>query len=669
MTTPTLAPYGPLDFHCELESGDDGASSWAPTDPYFSQQWSMTGAFGLNLGSMQARWTGAGVRLAIVDNGFDYTHADLATRYRTDLDYDARYGDSDALNAPSDWHGTAVMAVAGGAANGQGMVGVAIGATLVGVRIGYDAGSTMAQLVNALNFSWQNADVVNNSWGFTNLFSDNFRSPGWSAFSGALADGAALGRGGLGTVWVVAAGNGRVAGDDVNHHSFLNDRHAMAIAATDQFGKVASFSNPGAALHASAPGVNIITADPVGAAGAVVGDYISASGTSFAAPAAAGVDALILQANPTLGWRDVQEIVAITARLTDAGNGSWLWNKGSGWNGGGMHHSTDYGFGLIDAQAAVALAQTWKSDGTSATLVTATASKADGRAFDVETGALTSKVTFTSDLVVQKAVAYVNVTHQNWGDIKVSLVSPGGTESVLLKTPGTAGETTGHGLAAWGTLSFDLVSNQFWGEKATGDWTLKVQDMVTGLSGTFNSWELTLLGDANSQNNVYVYTDEWATLGSDPSRIWLQDTAGIDTVNFSALSTGVNFNLAAGGGGLVAGKYLMIRPDTWIENVFGGRGNDVLVGNALDNIIRGGAGHDGLKGGGGNDTFVMCWDNGQDVITDFDSGDQILLTQGLRVTSSIGTVARFNDGGSISSGNGHVWQASNFVIQDDWVFA
>ena len=50
------------------------------------------------------------------------------------------------------------------------------------------------------------------------------------------------------------------------------------------------------------------------------------SGTSFATPVAAGVVALMLEANPSLGWRDVQEILARTAQKTDPGHKDWTTN-------------------------------------------------------------------------------------------------------------------------------------------------------------------------------------------------------------------------------------------------------------------------------------------------------------------------------------------------------
>ena len=97
-------------------------------------------------------------------------------------------------------------------------------------------------------------------------------------------------------------------------------------------------------------------------------DYRFLAGTSFATPMVSGVVALMYEANPNLGWRDVQSILANSARHVGSEIGSgpafderyaWGWNDANTWNGGGLHFSNDYGYGLVDALAAVRLAETW----------------------------------------------------------------------------------------------------------------------------------------------------------------------------------------------------------------------------------------------------------------------------------------------------------------------
>lgn len=102
-----------------------------------------------------------------------------------------------------------------------------------------------------------------------------------------------------------------------------------------------------------------MTTDRIGSYGYDVTDYTSRfNGTSAATPIVSGVVALMLEANPNLGYRDVQEILALSARPIDAASPDWTTNRANTWNGGGFRVSHDYGFGLVDATAAVRLAET-----------------------------------------------------------------------------------------------------------------------------------------------------------------------------------------------------------------------------------------------------------------------------------------------------------------------
>jgi hypothetical protein len=65
----------------------------------------------------------------------------------------------------------------------------------------------------------------------------------------------------------------------------------------------------------------------------------------------------MLEANPELGWRDVQGIFASTSQKTDSTDESWTTNAA------GFNHSYKYGFGLVDAYAAVTKGETWKNYG------------------------------------------------------------------------------------------------------------------------------------------------------------------------------------------------------------------------------------------------------------------------------------------------------------------
>lgn len=366
-----------------------------PTDTFYANQWHLHGTWSINVESAWDSWTGAGIKVADFDDGIEDTHPDLSVNYSHSLDYNAETGGNSGLPIHStDNHGTAVAGLIAAARNGAGTVGVAYDATLVSIYQDFDAVIPNPDvLVNGFNYARDHVDVMNNSWAFDQPYSDDFHGD-FSAEGAAVQDAAVHGRGGLGTVIVFSAGNDGDVGSDDNYHNFQNSRFVIAVGATDSTGNPVDYTTPGSNVLVAAPGDGIWTTDRVGTAGynTVLGGgdpdgdtapdlaYTNSfGGTSAAAPLVSGVVALMLQANPLLGWRDVQEILAYSARQTaDAGtvNDPYQFNGARDWNGGGLHFSDYTGAGLLDAHAAVRLAETWgdrQSTSANELVVTATA--------------------------------------------------------------------------------------------------------------------------------------------------------------------------------------------------------------------------------------------------------------------------------------------------------
>jgi subtilisin-like proprotein convertase family protein len=638
--------------------GQDAATPLAalPPDPGVPGQWHLRNPSGIdtNVASVWADYTGRGVRIGIVDDGFDLANRDLAGVFGTG-GWDARGNDASPAAEAGDRHGTAVAGIIGADANGTGLVGVAHDATLVGFRIGFGASGTTDQLAAQLR-KQVGVDISNNSWGFGGFFTDNFATANFVPIRDALVHATAAGREGLGTVFVFAAGNARTAGDNVNHHGIQAAPQVITVGAVDATGKVAPFSTPGAALLVSAAGVNMITTDRVGAEGYASGDTATVSGTSFAAPVVSGVVALMLEANPGLGWRDVQEILALSARQTDAANASWLTNGAGGWNGGGMRFSNDYGFGIVDARAAVRLAETWERVSTTASQATVSASNGAGGAIPDGTAAgFVAGLTLAGGIAIEKVQVTLDIRHTWIGDLRVMLVSPEGTESVLIDRPGRTPGSTGYGSSV-DDIRFTVTSNAFLGEGSGGAWTLKVVDLMTGDTGRVVSWSLTARGAAAGQDDTYVFTDAYAALrGADASRGTIADLAGTDTINAAAVTGRVLLDLGAGGGtiggaafGLAAGTTIetvhggdgddVLTGDRFANTLTGGRGNDVLRGGEGDDRLVGGAGNDTLDGGAGLDTavFAMAW---RDAVHAW-SGDALVLSLGALGTDRLTGVER-----------------------------
>jgi len=577
-------------------------------DPLFPNQWTVANLQAshvtLNLLPAWADYTGSGIRIAVVDDGIDYLHPDLAGNYDLAADWDAIGRDDDAW---PDWsfqgHGTIVAGVIGAVAgNGVGMVGIAHGATLAGFRKGNDASLTGTQLSEI--FARQGAfDVSNNSWLYTATGYFDALDGELAGAGAALADAAANGRGGLGTVFVFPAGNNAAAGQRADYHGFQTSPWTITVGGLDKTGLIAPFSNPGASVLVSAGAVDIVTTDRSGAAGYVGGDYVSTIvGTSLATAQVSGVVALMLEANPHLGLRDVHEILAYSAWNPTASTASWQTNGAGNWNGGGLAVSHSYGFGLVDALAAVRLAETWSTQRTAADLQTVVVDVASGSDI-ADGGTATETVTVASGLTIDRVLLGVDIEHGHIGDLVIRLTSPDGTTSTFVDRPGrTAADPDGTDQA---DIRFTFASVQFWGEAGVGTWTLTVTDANgNGIGGRLEGWSLALLGDLPSADDVYVYTREWERHADAPGRGLLLDSGGTDTINLAALGGGSAIDMAPDAIGSIAGKPFRIGAETLIENAIGGDGSDTFYGNDAGNRLEGGRGDDRLEGRNGDDRLI-----------------------------------------------------------------
>ena len=357
-----------------------------------------------------------------------------------------------------------------------GTVGVAFGASITGVEI---LGLTSDAAIVQSMAQQHNFDVVNHSWGFVVPFADSQLSSNaaWSSFFASFPDAVQTGRGGLGTVIVHSAGNDRTnqfnsgLARDTNDFNFTNSRFLVAVAAIDNNGSVSNYSTPGAALLVAAPSSSdashdgIWTTDRLATAGTNTGvdsftadnavpDYQGTfGGTSAASPTVAGVVALMLQANPNLGWRDVQEILSYSSRHVGSAVGAarigyednaWTFNGADNWNGGGLHFSNDYGFGLVDALAAVRLAESWSQTSTSSNEASTSVFNGTPQAIpDNNPAGIKYTFNVAQNIDIERASIMLDMANvHTWvGDLIISLTSPDGTVSTLLNRIGQVHHT------------------------------------------------------------------------------------------------------------------------------------------------------------------------------------------------------------------------------------
>lgn len=485
-----------------------------PNDTLISQQWHLkntTTSPNITHANVENAWNfggtggvrGTGIRIGIVDDGLQTTHPDLSN-IDTVNDKDWNNNDNDPNPEDDDNHGTAVAGVAGAAGNNsQGVSGVAPSSTLVGMRlVGGFLGITDNQEAEAMDWRNDIIQVKNNSWGPSDLYNRLVAPEPLTAL--ALKNAAETGRGGKGTIFVWAGGNGKDRQNNSNYDGYANSIYTIAVTATDSLGQSAYYSEPGANILISAPSsgsggaLGVVTTDRTGNLGYNTStssneladrSYTKTfGGTSSATPVVSGVVALMLEKNPNLGWRDVQEILIRSATpflTTDPG-----WKT----NGAGLKFNHQFGAGLVNAAAAVNMAATW-------TNLTAQTSLAVSNNTPLtipnlnDTGVSKSFVFTSTTHRVEQVTVKLTADHTNRGNLDITLTSPSGMVSQL-STVSTNAEDE---FEDW---TFSTV--QHWGESATGTWTLRVSDrssLGNATGGTLGNCQVTLFGSSTAPVN------------------------------------------------------------------------------------------------------------------------------------------------------------------------
>ncbi|GMH81839.1 hypothetical protein TL16_g09060 [Triparma laevis f. inornata] len=323
----------------------------------------------------------------------------------------------------------------------------------------------------------------------------------------ALLNGVTYGREGKGIVYVFAAGNEFMQEDDVNYEGWLNSMYTITVGAIAGDDKHSSYSSAGAPVLVSAQGgdwdqrMNFIKTTPVleGSCSAADADEYGGVGTSYATPIVSGVAALIMEANPHLGWRDVQDVLVRSAVPIDLHQHYADWET----NAAFLKHSPWYGFGKVDALAAVNLAKDYPAAETNVEQ-TFVAKRRDFSSDLFLPKGLKTVTSITVDdedaaklLSVQHVSVYATASHNFRGRLQISIKSPSGITSML--SPGSS-ENEGTGMDSFKNWKFTTVRN--WGEKdlqLEGEWVLTIENEfgVEEGDGELQEWTLVLYGSGS----------------------------------------------------------------------------------------------------------------------------------------------------------------------------
>ncbi len=460
---------------------------------------------------------GEGVNVAIVDSGMQWTHDDLFPNlsFSRGRNYqDTSFGlnplpndiDQDYLlrlilpgfpgYAFPD-HGTWVAGVIAARDNDIGVRGVAPRATIYGYNLLLGLNNTDRNRADATSRNAATTQVSNNSWGFVDRGWPSLPSRSWEM---AVETGVASGNG---VSYVFAGGNGHLIGDHANLNGYISFHAVTAVCAINYDDERASFSEIGSNLWVCAPSGNDATNETAITTTDRFHRYTSEfDGTSAATPTVSGVLALVRAANTALTWRDARLILAASARKNDATNTGWLTGAlkyGSTTERYNFNH--EYGFGAVDAQAAVTLADGWtnvrsyrQQSARSDTDIAIPDLPSSGEKTPA-TGTVTlgAHVTFVEYVEVQ-----AKFDHTAFRNLDIELESPSGAVSELLthavRDPDDADQRQG---AFQGTHRFG--SARHLGEDSEGTWTLRVTDAIRAASGRngdgkIESWQLRVYG-------------------------------------------------------------------------------------------------------------------------------------------------------------------------------
>jgi len=288
--------------------------------------------------------TGEGIRVAVLDGGFHSSHIDLAPNL--DFEYSTSTVPGFAWNQDTGtfWHGTHVAGIV--AAAGNGIVGIAPKATIIGVKTLHSGSGALAWILEGILYAARpiseggaGAQVINMSLGATYNYRDNWQNKNFRVAFRELQksyDRATRYAYQNGVTVIASAGNGATNYDDAKELFKLpaQNQHVLSISSTGpkgwvlgntNFGLLAYYSDHGKSLvDFAAPGGNtglavidgnfspctIVGSSRTTTATCAVfdqvfssvrgnsnGNYNWAQGTSMASPAVAGVVALMMQSN------------------------------------------------------------------------------------------------------------------------------------------------------------------------------------------------------------------------------------------------------------------------------------------------------------------------------------------------------------------------------------
>uniref|UniRef100_A0A8C1XXL9 Neuroendocrine convertase 2 n=1 Tax=Cyprinus carpio TaxID=7962 RepID=A0A8C1XXL9_CYPCA len=374
-------------------------------------------------------------------------------------------------------------------------VGVAYNSKVAGIRMLDQPFMTDIIEASSISHMPQVIDIYSASWGPTD---DGKTVDGPRELTlQAMADGVNKGRGGKGSIYVWASGDGG-SYDDCNCDGYASSMWTISINSAINDGRTALYDESCSSTLASTfsngrkrnPEAGVATTDLYGNC------TLRHSGTSAAAPEAAGVFALALEANPNLTWRDLQHLTVLTSKRNKLHDEVHQWRR----NGVGLEFNHLFGYGVLDAGGMVKLAREWKTVPERFHCVAGSVQEihkiqsGSKLVLSITTDACQGKDNFVRYLEHVQAVITVNASRR--GDININMTSPMGTKSILLSRRPRDDD------AKVGFDKWPFMTTHTWGEDPRGTWLLEVGFQGEApQGGAMKEWTLMLHG---TQSAPYI---------------------------------------------------------------------------------------------------------------------------------------------------------------------
>jgi len=444
--------------------------------------------------NVQEAWqsgiTGKGIVITILDDGVERANPDLIDNYDPKASFDVNDNDGDPNPrydlVDSNRHGTRCAGEVSASANNSVCgVGIAYNSKIGGVRM-LDGDVTDAVEARSISLNNQHIDIYSASWGPD----DDGRTvdgPGNLA-KRAFINGIQNGRGGKGSIFVWASGNGGREHDNCNCDGYTNSIWTLSVSSATENGLIPWYSEACSSTMAttyssgSSGERKIVTTD--------LHNLCTSghTGTSASAPMAAGVIALVLEAKPDLTWRDVQHITVRNCHVANLRATDWNTNAM------GRNFSHSFGYGIMDASGMVRTARSWKnvpeqkSSAVNADIGVVVIPASSSRSAKME-------VTDSGDVnFLEHVQAHITLTAARRGDVQLFLTSPGGTKSQLLaRRP--------HDSSRAGFQDWPFLTVFSWGENPVGSWQLEIQN-DGHYQVELHAWSLTFHGTSTDPNPV-----------------------------------------------------------------------------------------------------------------------------------------------------------------------